>query len=228
MEWLYQNARNAIRSDSWNFSTLKDRSYSGFFCSQPSFMCFVFDRPHSIRFFRNEIQDKAYAYVQMALTPDFFSSIYTNGNWQWCKREVGLFRHVASCAKLNDRNDWSSARIGDTWKVWPPCVCDNAGSVRRILRNAIHIPPRNICTAFLLKQRNNVIVRLFITDVNIWKYGWKKYQQLVFFKTSPWSAMKFFKINWKTFGFRDKIYELRSCLSYREQQVETNDLQEEH
>lgn len=81
-----------------------------------------------------------------------FSSIYTNGNWQWCKREVGHLRHVASCGEPNDPSGWNSVHTDDTWRVWHPYVCDNGGSVHRISQNATRILPRNICTVFLLKQ----------------------------------------------------------------------------
>lgn len=129
-----------------NFDLRKDHSYSGFFCSQ----LFLY-RPHSTRFYATKFKIRHTHIYRWHSHQNF--SIYTNGNWQWCKREVGLFRHVASCEEPNDLSGWSSARIGDTWMVWPPCVCDNGGSVRPILRSATRILPKNICMVFPLKQK---------------------------------------------------------------------------
>lgn len=124
--------------------TERSYSYSEFFCSQH----FPY-RPHSTQFYATKFKIRHTHIYKWHSHQNF--SIYTNGNWQWCKREVGLFRHVASCAEPNDRSGWSSVRIGDTWMAWPQCVCDSGGSVRPILRSATHILPRNICTVFPLK-----------------------------------------------------------------------------
>lgn len=150
LEWLNRKCRkrNTNRCAK-NFDLRKDHSYSDFFCSQ----LFLY-RPHSTRFYATKFKIRHTHIYRWHSHQNF--SIYTNGNWQWCKREVGLFRHVASCAELNDLSGWSNARIGDTWMVWPPYVCDNGGLVRLILRSATHILPRNICTVFPLKKKINI------------------------------------------------------------------------
>lgn len=82
-------------------------------------------------------------------------TVRTNGNWQWCGREVGPFKRAASCAVPSDPNGWSSDRSGGTWTAWPLCVCGSGGSARRSVRNATRILPKNICMASLLKQKEN-------------------------------------------------------------------------